>query len=57
MPDIASRMARSISVQSHVAQRVHGAGASAEADMTCYFAAETMVMLAWVPTTAGVGMK
>jgi hypothetical protein len=26
-------------------------------DMTGYFAAETVVMLAWVPTTAAVGMK
>ena len=24
---------------------------------TCYFVAETVVMLAWVPTTAAVGMK
>ena len=26
-------------------------------DMTGYFAAETVTMLAWVPTTAAVGMK
>jgi hypothetical protein len=29
----------------------------ASMDMTGYFAAETVVMLAWVPTTAAVGMK
>jgi hypothetical protein len=26
-------------------------------DMTGYFVSETVVMLAWVPTTAAVGMK